>query len=136
VVETPELGGDDADPAPGATQDEADLPGAQDGDDRVGHSADPDTGQVQRRHFPPVRQLEADDLAALDTEFDQRGGEPLGELCEFAIGDDVLCSAGHPMGDDRHLVRLAGGVGGELLPERHRSSGLMTGSRPVSTASR
>lgn len=136
VVEAPELARHDADPGVDAIEDEADLAAPQDRDDRVGDRPDADAGEVQRRDLPPVRQLEAHDLAGGHVQLDQAGGEALGEARQLAVGHDLLFTAGDAMGDDRHLVGLTGGVAGELLPERHRSSGLMTGSRPVSTASR
>ena len=153
VVETPELPGHDADPAGHPVEDEADLPAAQDRDDGVGHRPGPHAGQVEGGHLPPVRQLEADDLAGGDAELHQRPGEPLRQRGEPPVGHDVrltLAAAaaavggtppippgvGGAVGDDRHLAGRPAGVAGEGLPERHRSSGLMTGSRPMSTARR
>ena len=94
MVEAPELAGHDADAAGDPVEDEADLPAAQDGDDRVGHRPDPHAGEVEGGHLPPVRQLEADHLAPGHVELDQRTGEPIGQAGELAVAHDLRVAVG------------------------------------------
>ena len=105
-----------------ALEDEAHLAVTEDRQDRVGDRADARTGEVQRRHVPPVRQLERDDVAGLHAQLEQTAGESVGSGEEVAIAEDIdgrrHASGGVAVADDRDFVRVPGGGGRDVVVER------------------
>ena len=95
-IETAEPLRHDEHRAPRKPRHENELPMSQHRHDGVGHGPDPDAAKDDCKEFPPVRQLERDDVPSRIPRCMQSEGNTIGRGCEFAVGntDDLAVTAG------------------------------------------